>query len=256
MQSNIENCEHGRDHLIHVPGLTTRKTQLALIEADNSASPETIYSRNASEEHRRQFAQFFTPPKIAKLMAEWAITPATKSLLEPSVGMGVLVRAALDLKADMEVTAFEKDPLILQEFMKSHPNSDDISVILADFLTYSLDEKFDAVLMNPPYIRHQKIDYEIDLFGYFAKCYGVKLSRLSNLYSLFTLKAAMSLRPGGRASFLIPTEWMNANFGCEMKEFLLHRRLLREIVYFSNCSNIFDGALTTASILLIERPYE
>ena len=217
-------------------------------------TPESSYVSAVPFGHRRRYAQFFTPPKIANLMAEWALTGETKSLLEPAVGMGVLVRAALMRKADLRITAFEKDPVIFRAFLETQPDLNKLEVIFGDFLTIDLLSTFDAVLMNPPYLRHHDLSYKFDIFADFSRRYDIEVSRLSNSYLLFTLKAIMSLNSGGRAAIIIPSEWMNANFGSSMKSFLLKRDILREIIYFSNCSEIFDGALTTACILLIEKP--
>jgi hypothetical protein len=48
---------------------------------------------------------------------------------------------------------------------------------------------------------------------------------------------------------------MNANFAAKFKEFLLREAdpVLKELVLFSGCSNIFEDALTTASVLLVEK---
>jgi adenine-specific DNA-methyltransferase len=235
-------------------GLSVWETDHPRAGAKGCLTPELSYRASTPASHRRQFAQFFTPPKIAKLMAEWAVTPATRNMLEPALGMGVLVRAALDRSADIQVTAFEKDPIILRAFLSSHPDLGKVEPLLADFLIHDLALNFDAVLMNPPYLRHHDLSYDFDIFDKFGLTYGIELSRLSNAYLLFTIKAAMALRPGGRASIIIPTEWMNANFGAAMKHFLIGRGFLREMIYFSSCSHIFDDALTTASILLLERP--
>lgn len=216
-------------------------------------SPELSYASAVPFEHRRRYAQFFTPPKIADLMAEWALEGPTESLLEPAAGMGALIRAALARQPDLRVTTFEKDPVILRAFLASYPDLRKIEVIHEDFLTANLLSTFDAVLMNPPYLRHHDLSYSFDIFAEFAKKYRVDVSKLSNSYLLFTLKVCMSLNPGGRAAIIIPSEWMNANFGAAMKSFLIRQGLLREIIYFSNCSEIFDDALTTASILLIEK---
>jgi adenine-specific DNA-methyltransferase len=46
---------------------------------------------------------------------------------------------------------------------------------------------------------------------------------------------------------------MSANFAIGLKKYLLDRNLLHALVTFSNCSNIFSDALTTASVVLIEK---
>ncbi len=215
-------------------------------------APEVSYAGAVPSWHRQRYAQFFTPPKIARLMAEWALAGGARTLLDPAVGMGVLARAALARASNLQVTAIEKDSVILRAFLGTKPDFSRVEVILGDFLTMEFCSTFDAVLMNPPYLRHHDLSYDFDIFAEFSRKYGVQLSKLSNSYLLFTLKAAAMLNLGGRAAIIIPTEWMNANFGSAMKLFLIERGLLKEMIYFSNCSEIFDDALTTACVLLLE----
>ena len=246
-----------QDRLEDVVGVIDDQASLDLggiaATINDGSTPEHSYSSIVPFAHRRKYAQFFTPHKIANLMAEWVLAAKPRSLLDPAVGMGALVRAALARKPDLQVTVFEKDPVILRAYLSTQPELKNIEVIFGDFLSLEVISTFDAVIMNPPYLRHHDMSYDFDIFSQFSHRYGVDVSKLSNSYLLFTLKAATQLNCGGRASIIIPTEWMNANFGAAMKAFLIKQNLLREVIYFSNCSEIFDDALTTACILLIEK---
>jgi adenine-specific DNA-methyltransferase len=216
--------------------------------------PERAYAARVPLDHRKRYAQFFTPPRVAKLMAEWAVTPRTGTLLEPAVGTGALVRAAFARKPDLRITALDSDPVIVRAFLSENPDLARVEVVLADFLAQDFSSLYDAVLMNPPYLRHHDLAYDFDIFDLYSRRYGVAISRLANSYLLFTIKASMLLAPRGRAAIIVPTEWMNANFGIAMKSFLINKGLLRELIYFSACSDVFEDALTTASILLLEMP--
>lgn len=57
---------------------------------------------------------------------------------------------------------------------------------------------------------------------------------------------------GGRAAFLIPSEFMNADYGVGVKEFLVKHRSLRAIITIDFEENLFDDALTTACVLFFE----
>lgn len=143
-------------------------------------APEASYAAAVPSRHRQRYAQFFTPPKIARLMAEWALAGGAQTLLDPAVGMGALVRAALAHKPDLRVAAIEKDPVILRAFLGTGPNLGKMEVTLSDFLTLDFVSTFDAVLMNPPYLRHHDLSYDFDVFTEFSHTYGVELSKLSN----------------------------------------------------------------------------
>ncbi len=219
----------------------------------DSASAEAAYAAAIPHAHRRAHAQFFTPPAIAVLMADWALANHPSSLLDPAIGLGALTRAARARAPHIAITAFEKDPVILAAYRATQAAQTE-RIIAADFLTTDLPTHFDAVLMNPPYLRHHDMAYGPGIFADFSARHGVTISRLSNAYVLFTLKAAAALAPGGRAAIIIPAEWMNANFGTALKHFLIDNGLLRELVLFSQSADIFGDALTTACLLFLENP--
>lgn len=214
----------------------------------DSASEER-YNREAPAEHRRQYGQVFTPPKLASLMADWVMGGSPRNLLDPAYGTGALTAACVALASDLEVAAYEIDQRILQ-FARSSPN---IKINNRDFIRERIDFLYDGVIMNPPYIRHREIyGYENDR-SLISSMAGVKIPKAANLYIYFSIKALELLNEGGRAAILIPAEWMSANFSRSFKEYLLDRHILKGVVTFSNCSNVFDDALTTASIILCER---
>jgi adenine-specific DNA-methyltransferase len=95
--------------------------------------------------------------------------------------------------------------------------------------------------------------YSSDIHEKISSLESHHISKTSNAYVLFVMKACHLLKEGGRGAFIIPTEWSNANFGESFKEYLIKKAGLKGIIYFSNCSDIFDDALTTACILLIEK---
>ena len=50
-------------------------------------------SKKISLEHRKKFAQFFTPYELASLMADWLLgNPNLITVLEPAFGLGVFSR--------------------------------------------------------------------------------------------------------------------------------------------------------------------
>jgi len=230
----------------HMHALTTAQT---LSVTPLTADPERTYSNEASLEHRRRFGQFFTPPKLAELMADWVMSIHPLRVLDPAFGTGMLTAACVARDGATRFTAYETDPVVMQHARRF----DRLALNHADFLAAEVQGSYDGIVMNPPYIRHREIKgyiAERQLISHRARCV---IPRSANLYVYFTVKALSMLAPGGRASVLIPAEWMSANFARTFKEYLLRDRLLKEVILFSNCSNVFDDALTTASVLLCEK---
>lgn len=91
--------------------------------------------------------QWYTPPELAKRMAE-LVNLKGKSVLEPSAGSGNLVRAALDAGA-RDVLAIDidnKNMAALQERFAG-----EVSWQLGDFLNMAPTWPYDVALMNPPW---------------------------------------------------------------------------------------------------------
>lgn len=201
--------------------------------------------------HRREFGQFFTPSSVARLMADWVVTRDEQRILDPAMGVGVLTEACLEKNPTTEVTAFEKDAQVVQ--FAPHRVLDHVHLTLGDFLQTETAPKFDGFIMNPPYIRHREIEgYDRERLDISSRA-GCVIPKSANLYIYFSVKAVSALKSGGRGAILIPSEWMSANFSTGFKKFLLKRNLLRQLVVFSHCSSVFDDALTTASVLFVER---
>ena len=221
---------------------------------NNQSGCQESYCAETALAHRKQFGQFFTPPKVAGLMADWITSRGAKSILDPAFGTGILTSACMEYDGSRSYTAFEKDELIISYIPEDLKGK--VQLLNSDFLKHDFNVKFDGITMNPPYIRHRDIgdiggyDHERSKISFEAKCV---IPKSANLYIYFVVKALTILQEGGRAAFLIPGEWMNANFSISFKEYIIKSGTLKEIVLFSNCSNVFDDVLTTASILLCEK---
>lgn len=111
---------------------------------------------------RKKTLQFFeTPEDLAERMADLAGIRTGMRVLEPSAGHGRLCRAALDRGA--VVAAIEIDPLnvaVLDAIRGGgHRLGTGLRIWHADFLQWckGTQQRFDAVLMNPPFTGGQDI---------------------------------------------------------------------------------------------------
>ena len=186
-------------------------------------------------------------------MLDWVCQIGPKTLLDPSLGTGVFLRLAGQSHAVPEMVGIDVDPVALAAAAAVLDGSQ-VKLVSHDFLTWSDSTKFDGIVANPPYLRHHDVDYSFDIFSEIGRKNGVILSKLSNVYVLFVLEICRRLKAGGRAAIIIPGEWTNANFGMALKTHLLTQSYLNKLIYFSNLSEQFEDALTTAAILFIEKP--
>lgn len=217
---------------------------------------ESLYNHLAPYEYRKGRGQFFTPPALAEFMTDWVMATSPASLLDPAVGLGVFLRCALRKSHRFtRVVGYEIDPVLAKaaERILMRIGGADCTLVCEDFLLAPPHEIFDAIIANPPYIRHHDLNYPRGLFRDFDRRFGVRLSRLTNVYGLLLLQCYDCLSPHGRAAILTPSEFLNADFGVPLKRFLLERNALSGLVLFDPAHLVFDGVLTTACITLIEK---
>lgn len=223
---------------------------IELKEHITNNSIENEYSKSISLEHRKKFAQFFTPFPIASLMANWVLgNEHLKTVLEPAFGLGVFSRAILNHKEDIEIKGFEVDKTIFEHGKQYFHDIENINLILQDYMYNDWHNKYDGIICNPPYFKFHDYDNKniIREIETNLKC---KLNGFTNLYTLFLLKSIHQLSPNGRCAYIIPSEFLNSDYGKLVKTYLLKSRTLKHVIVIDFGENVFDDALTTASIIL------
>lgn len=219
-----------------------------IIATDNSV--EKKYSKKTSLEHRKKYAQFFTPFSIAKLMTNWLLSNhKLKTVLEPAFGLGVFSRALRSIKDDIKIKGFEIDNTIYAEANSIFTNQDDVHIHLKDYMYHDWDNKYDGIICNPPYFKFHNYDNKT-IIKEIENRLQIKLNGFTNLYTLFFLKSIYQLEDNGRLAYIIPSEFLNSDYGKLVKSSLINSKILRHIIVFNFDENVFDDALTTACIIL------
>ena len=213
-------------------------------------SIENDYSKSISIEHRKKFAQFFTPFSIADLMAKWILANSElKTVLEPAFGLGVFSRAILNYKEDVEIKGFEVDTTIYENAKQHFGDTENVNLLLQDYMYNDWQNKYDGIICNPPYFKFHDYDNK-NILKEIETNLKCKLNGFTNLYTLFLLKSIHQLSTNGRCAYIIPSEFLNSDYGKLVKTYLMKSKALRHIIVIDFEENVFDDALTTASIIL------
>lgn len=214
---------------------------------------EKDYKKQTNLAHRKKFAQFFTPEPVAKIMIDWILDkPQIQTLLEPAFGLGVFSRLILEQKKDINITCFDVDPVIFEIAKQNFNKFSNINYFLEDYLFNDWNNKYDAIICNPPYFKFH--DYENKkTLEEIKKRLKINLSGFTNVYTLFLLKSIYQLEKDGRAAYILPSEFLNSDYGKLIKKYLIESNTLKHIVLFDFEENIFDDALTTSAIILLEK---
>jgi len=213
-------------------------------------SIENNYSKSISIEHRKKFAQFFTPFPIADAMAKWLLgNDQLKDVLEPAFGLGVFSRAILNHKKEINIKGFEVDETIFNNAKQYFQDFENVNLLLQDYMYNDWKNKYDGIICNPPYFKFHDYDNK-NILKEIETNLKCKLNGFTNLYTLFLLKSIHQLSKNGRCAYIIPSEFLNSDYGKLVKTYLIKSKTLRHIIVIDFEENVFDDALTTASIIL------
>lgn len=227
---------------------------------NNLDTLELKYINSVPVSHIKKHSQFFTPPEIADFMADWVLSaPQCHTILDPAVGLGIFPRTILQKQSSPPaILGLDIDSKILQHckedpLLSQHPQ---ITLQQKDYLLNDWNSRYDGIICNPPYARFQNYKNRPHIFAEFQSKSDSNLSGLTNLHSLFLLKSVAQLAENGRAAYILPSEFLNADYGTSIKEYLLRSNCLKYIIIFDYNSSVFENVLTTACILLLAREHE
>ena len=215
---------------------------------------EKEYVKIVSLEHRKKFAQFFTPEQISDFMAIWVLNGRKEKLdiLEPAIGLGIFSRSLHKQNPHIQVFGYDIDKTV-SSYARDYFASQEYNVTISNenYITTSWSDKYDGIICNPPYLKFHDYD-NATLIPIVNNKLHTHLNGFTNIYTLFLLKSIFQMKEGGRMAYIIPSEFLNSDYGVEVKRVLLQSGLLRHVIIvdFTKCA--FDDALTTACILLCE----
>lgn len=213
--------------------------------------------RTAAE--RNLMGQFATPPALADDVMRFALSlHADKeiSFLEPSCGSGSFFSALVkdhDGHVVESATGIELD----ERFASAASllwSDRGLRVLQGDFFERARDigELVSLLVANPPYVRHHHLDadYKEKLRAQVTEELGIKVSGLSGLYVYFVLLAHKLLAPGAVSAWLIPSEFMDTNYGSCLRRYLAERVTINRIHRFDPEGTQFDDALVTSAVVV------
>jgi adenine-specific DNA-methyltransferase len=220
------------------------------IELDKQKSPE----------ERNRMGQFATPSPLARdvlLHAQKLFPKNTKvRFLDPALGSGAFyaaLRRVFPEKTIAEARGFEIDPHY-GDAAQAFWADQGLTITHGDFTHAQPNPNFNLIICNPPYVRHHHISGadKIRLNARTKESSGVNLSGLAGLYCHFLLEAHAWMAPGAIAGWLIPSEFMDVNYGAAVKKYLLDQVTLLEIHRFDPDDVQFADALVSSAVVWIQ----
>ena len=174
--------------------------------------------------------QYFTP----ELMAEFMISlisknPSYCNILEPCAGTGVFLKK-LSAKGFANIYSLELDSTL--------PNTSNIRIFYQDFFDYTITNKFDVVIGNPPYVRWKNQTENQRSLLLHKSFWGERMNGLTDILQPFIFKAIEHLNENGELIFITPKFWTQTLHSAPLRKFLLENGYL-DLIIDLNEKNIF-----------------
>ncbi len=168
-----------------------------------------------------ELGQIFTKGNVARYMVSLFDLPKQAAIMDPCFGAGSFLDALMEYEYS-NVTACEMDTVLFDETKNKYRQ---YQLINGDFLKHGVADTYDGIVMNPPYIRHEKID-ELEPYGITKEMLRSNpifagLPSTANMYMYFIMKAIDLLKDGGQLIVIFPSSWMNARSGANFQKKLL-----------------------------------
>ena len=192
--------------------------------------------------------QIFTPDYVAEFMVKNVLKIIENNsldiqnlrVLEPSVGKGIFLKFLLQNNF-LNIIAYEMDTSLNEMLVNSFPS---IEFRFDNFLGSDINEKFDIIIGNPPYLGQ---NYNAAIFQDYIKKYPICAKYFvgnMDLFYFFIHLGIEKLNPGGILSFITTNYWITKSKKTGIK--LLKPHILDEcyLLQYTDLSHLslFEGA--------------
>ncbi|MBO7082163.1 MAG: class I SAM-dependent methyltransferase [Neisseriaceae bacterium] len=177
-----------------------------------------------------ELGQVFTPQNIVENML--SLRKNFGTVLEPSCGDGA--------------------------FLKNLPNAvgieidsrfQEVNMLNIDFFDYSLENQFDTIIGNPPYVRYQDISPNTKQK---LQAYASLFDKRSNLYLFFIYKSILHLKSHGELIFITPRDFLKSTSAIKLNEFIYQNGTITDFIDLGD-SKIFQSAQPNCAIWRFEK---
>lgn len=225
--------------------------------------PGELYEKMLTVREKNYLGQVYTPNYIIKLMLNKTFTmkPINKriKLLDPACGGGYFLIEAFKEIRDVFIEQQPKKPIeeidkyILENIIygndmdkfsvflskmgllfNSNCNNVSLNIYNFDFLLEefnSLENKFDIIIGNPPYIGHKKTDknYKRKLLTEYSEVYHDK----SDISYCFLKKGRDILKHEGCLSYITSRYFLEAQYADRLREFIKNKFKIDSMIDFN-----------------------
>lgn len=203
---------------------------------------------------------YYTPRWLADYIIKWILGEKSQTILEPSCGDGVFFES---LNCDLDnlyITGIDTNETATRICRNKLKYSNVKHEILTeDFITWSIKnmtsgstKTFDAAVGNPPFIRYQYLDKNVQENAQaFFGLMGMKFTKHTNAWIPFVMASIKFLRPNGLLGMIVPAEILNVLYAKGLREYILDQ--CSQVLIVDPENQWFDGVLQGVVLLMAKK---
>jgi adenine-specific DNA-methyltransferase len=199
----------------------------------------------------RDKGQFWTPNWVAEAMVYY-VSDDTDLVFDPATGRGAFYEALLKLnKKSIAFFGTDIDPDVLSDEIY---NKEKCIVENRDFIKTPPNRKFKAIVANPPYIRHHRIDEETKLLlkKIATSITGNSIDGRAGYHIYFLIQALNLLEKEGKLAFIMPADTCEGKFSENLWKWISEKFCIECVITFDERATPFPNVDTNAIVFLIK----
>lgn len=199
----------------------------------------------------RDKGQFWTPGWVADAMVSY-VAENTDLVFDPATGRGAFYEALLKLnKPNVSFFGTDVDAEVLEDEIYNRKNC---FVEKRDFIKNPPQRKFKAIVANPPYIRHHRIDGETKylLKQLTTNIIGDTIDGRAGYHIYFLIQALNLLEQNGKLAFIMPADTCEGKFAKNLWKWISEKFCIEGVITFDERATPFPDIDTNAMVFLIK----
>lgn len=202
---------------------------------------------------------YLTPPELAREIVKYAVSKLSPNVGavnfgDPATGTGVFFSALRQVLPDKKIASaigieIDKERVSATQRRWAHRG---LAVVNDDYLHMDLLPRRTLIIANPPYMRYQNVppDYRLKLRERASVQMGIRISGQSGLYVYFLLLSHAWMDLSAISAWLIPSEFMETNYGLAIRQYLTQKVQLIRIHQFGLDRVQFENALVSSAVVV------